>query len=79
MHSLISATKPASTGTNVINCVSNTKYKSTKYLTPDLKPAPNYREMYSHWQQNDLVTAPVPQEILSLPTGCFAWKSHSEP
>lgn len=79
MLSFISVTNLASTGTNMINCVSSTKHKSTRYLTLDLKTAPNYREMYSHWQQNDLVTAPVPQEILSLPTGCCGWKSHSEP
>lgn len=60
-------------------CVSNTNHKSTRYLTPDLKTALNYRKMYSHWQQNDLVTAPGPQEIRSLPTGCSGWKSHSEP
>lgn len=79
MLSLNLVTNPACTGTNMIDCVSNTKHKSTRYLTPDLKTAPNYREMYSHWQQNDLVTASVPQEILSLPTGRSAWKSHSEP
>jgi len=79
MLSLVSVANPTRTGINMINCVSTAQHKSTRYLTPDLKKALNNKEMYSHWQQNDLVTAPVPQEILSLPTGRSAWKSHSEP